>query len=444
MMLSDKLDRIVPIYPLVTFRILFGLVMFLGTIRFLSLGWVADHYLEPIVHFTYYGFSWIKTGPVWFMYSIHAVMALASLGIMLGAYYRISSLIFFLTFAYTELIDITYYLNHYYFVSWVALLLIFLPANKFFSVDAWRRPIINQNTSPWWTIAILQFMVAVVYTFAGIAKINYDWLIEAMPLRIWLPAHHHLPIMGRLLSQTWLAYAFSWAGMLFDCSVFFLMLFKPTRLFAWLILFLFHATTGFLFQIGVFPIVMIAASLIFFSAQWHQKILEKVQKLIAYKIPQYNLNVRYNTSAIGKGALFAFVLFHLLFPCRYLLYPGNVFWTEEGYRFSWRVMLMEKAGTATFYVKDQVTNREGVVDNAEFLNSHQEKQMAMQPDMILQYAHFLKAEFTKRGVQKPAVRAEVFVTLNGAPSRLFIDPNIDLTLLRDSWKPKQWIMQSEY
>ncbi|MDV7400521.1 HTTM domain-containing protein, partial [Arthrospira platensis SPKY1] len=99
--------------------------------------------------------------------------------------------------------------------------------------------------------------------------------------------------------------------------------------------------------------------------------------------------------------MIAYLGFQLLFPWRYVLYPGNLFWTEEGYRFSWRVMLMEKAGTATFYVKDTRSGREGVVDNREFLNPHQEKQMAMQPDMILQFAHFLGRHYEEKGVYKP-------------------------------------------
>lgn len=141
----------------------------------------------------------------------------------------------------------------------------------------------------------------------------------------------------------------------------------------------------------------------------------------------------------NSSFIFLFFLFQILFPWRYLLYPGSVFWTEEGYRFSWRVMLMEKAGTATFFVKDTKTGREGEVVNSEFLNPHQEKQMAMQPDMILQFAHFLKKHYEKNGVNAPAVRAEVYVTLNARPSQLLIDPNIDLTKLRDSWSHKTWI-----
>lgn len=101
---------------------------------------------------------------------------------------------------------------------------------------------------------------------------------------------------------------------------------------------------------------------------------------------------------------------------------------------------MEKAGTATFYVKDGETGREGAVVNHEFLNPHQEKQMAMQPDLILQYAHLLKSHYAEQGMDDPKVRAEVRVTLNARPAQLLIDPNVDLTTKTDGWASKDWIL----
>ena len=122
-----------------------------------------------------------------------------------------------------------------------------------------------------------------------------------------------------------------------------------------------------------------------------------------------------------------------------MAYPGNLFWTEEGYRFSWRVMLVEKAGTAQFYVSDGLAGSKGIVDNSLHLNSHQEKQMSFQPDMLLQYAHYLSDYYGSRGMSKPVVSAEVYVTLNGRPSKLLFDPNLDLTDLNDSWSHKTWL-----
>jgi uncharacterized membrane protein YphA (DoxX/SURF4 family) len=440
------LDRAVAIEPLVTFRILFGALMAFSTIRFMVLGWIDDHYIQPLVHFKYYGFGWVEVVPPLGIYAVHILMILAALGVMVGLYYRASAIVLFLTFTYTELIDVTYYLNHYYFVSIACVLMVILPAHKNFSLDVAMNRVSSFTTTPQWTILLLKFQLGVVYLYAGIAKINYDWLVKALPLKIWMPANDQLPVVGWMLALPMMPYVFSWIGMLYDCTIVFWLSNKKTRLLAYASVVFFHAITGLMFQIGVFPLVMMAATLIFFSAEWHKKVLSAL-KLLIQKIVwvrgKENVQVG-DLLMLGKNkfmryCLFLFIVFQILFPWRYLLYPGNLFWTEEGYRFSWRVMLMEKAGTATFYVKDQRTNKEGVVINSEFLNPHQEKQMAMQPDLILQFAHFLKEYYAKQGLKDPEVRAEVYVTLNARPSQLLINPTVNLASLQDGWGKKHWI-----
>jgi hypothetical protein len=436
--------------PLVSLRILFGAATFISTLRFMLLGWVDLHFVNTHVQFKYFGFEWVKVLPAHIMYAIHIAMLLASLGIMLGAFYRISAIVFFICFTYCELIDITYYLNHYYFVSLVACLLCLVPANANYSVDVWRKPHLRAKQIPAWTISIFKLQVILVYFFAGIAKINKDWLINALPLKIWLPANDNLPIIGTLFQYNATAYIFSWAGMLFDISVGYFLLHKKTRLAAWIAVVFFHVVTGILFQIGVFPIVMILTTLVFFSNSFHSQFQALLQQFFRLK-PRNTLSQRsvfpYYKKKLFKRSIAVFlvvwVCFQLLFPLRYLLYPGKLFWTEQGYRFSWRVMLMEKAGTATFYVTDSVQQKEGVVDNREFLNPHQEKQMAMQPDLILQYAQFLKQHYQSLGISVSKVRAEVYVTLNARPSQLLISDQQNLLVLKDTWQHKNWILPFE-
>ena len=105
-------------------------------------------------------------------------------------------------------------------------------------------------------------------------------------------------------------------------------------------------------------------------------------------------------------------------------------------------MLIEKAGTAFFYVTDPETGNRGEVNNCDFLTPNQEKMMATQPDLILQYAHIIKEEVESRGLKNPIINAEVYVTLNGSRSKLFIDPEVDLTTLQDDFKPKDWILDN--
>jgi hypothetical protein len=282
--------------------------------------------------------------------------------------------------------------------------------------------------------------LAIVYFYAGAAKLNPDWLFEAMPLKIWLPANAHLPLIGPLLEQPLTAYFFSWAGAAYDLTIVFFLINRITRPWAYLAVVVFHLSTALLFQIGMFPYIMILATLIFFPAEFHQRWLEKA-------IPAFNQvskvrRYEHPTSWIIGSVLVLHFSIQLLLPLRSHLYPGDLFWTEEGYRFSWRVMLMEKAGYAIFHVKDPVSDREWEVQNWRYLTKNQEKMMATQPDMILQFAHYLEQVYQKQGYQDLEIRAECYVTLNGKRSRLLVDPDLDLTQVKDGFDHKDWVLPS--
>lgn len=433
----------VSVGPLVVFRIFFGLAMLFSTTRYVYLGWVDSQLAKPIMHFHYYGFSWVEPLPRLGLYLVFGLLLVASISIILGAFYRIGSILFFVLFTYIELIDLTYYLNHYYFVSIVSFLLIWVPANARLSIDVWRKPHLYRREVPRWAVSIFKLQIAIVYIYAGLAKINYDWLINALPLAIWLPAKTSIPVIGPIFKFKLTAYLFSWAGMLFDTFIMLLLSIKRTRWLAYIAVVIFHSLTGILFQIGVFPLVMILAVTLFFSDDFHEKIIAGIHRICNIQRAVHPSTQRPLESnrvrPIIVFCLLVFFGFQILFPWRYLWYPGNIFWTEEGYRFSWRVMLMEKAGTATFFIKDGKDGREGSVINSQFLNQHQEKQMAMQPDMILQFAHFLEDYYMEQGMKDPMVRAEVWVTLNARPAQLLVDPTVDLTKESDTFKPKKWI-----
>lgn len=152
--------------------------------------------------------------------------------------------------------------------------------------------------------------------------------------------------------------------------------------------------------------------------------------------PKKALPVLWSKSSKGRGLkyrsltrflLLSFLVFQLLFPWRYLMYPSDLFWKEEGYRFSWRVMLMEKSGSATFYLKKAPEGKKLCIDNREFLTHHQEKQMATQPDLIYQYADLLEEHFRERGADDPIICSEIWVTLNGRPSALYFPKDFDLS-----------------
>lgn len=429
--------------PLAVFRISFGFIMLYSMIRFAAHGWIKTLYIDPPFHFKYFGFEWVSSLGI-YTYGLFLICGLAAFCVAIGFKYRLAILIFFLSFTYIELIDKTTYLNHYYFISCMAFILLFLPANAYFSLDAHKNKALSFSMIPRWTTDVIKAVLVIVYFYAGLAKLNSDWLIEAMPLKIWLPSKYDIPLIGNVLQEAWLHYAFSWSGMVYDLTIPFLLLYKPTRKVAFFLVVVFHVLTRVLFPIGVFPFVMIVSALIFFDAAFHEKIIDGISKLIriskaritAIKIPvAYQFKSKIPLTIVGF-----FLLVQVILPWRYLAYPGELFWTEEGYRFSWRVMLMEKAGYAQFKILDAKSGKNFRVNNSDFLTTFQEKQMSTQPDFIIQYAHFLGEHFTNQGHENVGVFVESYVALNGRLSQPYIDPTVNLMEVEDTFAHKDCLL----
>lgn len=434
--------------PLVVFRIAFGLLIFLSIVRFWHNGWIESLYLDPSFHFSYMGFSWVK--PLGnYTYIIFLLCMISSLCVALGFKYRLASVGLFLSFTYIELMDKTTYLNHYYLVSLLSFMLIFLPAAATVSMDALKHKKIQQI--PRWTIDAIKIMLCIVYFYAGFAKINSDWLLDAQPLKIWLQGSYDIPIIGDLLQKNWVHYTMSWGGMLYDCLIPFLLLFQRTRWVAFALVVIFHVLTKILFpSIGMFPYIMIVSCLVFFHYTFHDSLILKCNRLINRFKPQTkhpsNLTKTQNQkqNPVALYVISICLILQLLVPLRYKLYPGEFFWTEQGYRFSWRVMLVEKRGHATFRIVDEENNTSFYVNNQDYLTPFQEKQMSFQPDFILEFAHYLGDLQTAKGIKEVAVYVDAFATLNGRKSERLIKPDVNLYTIKNSFLHKEWINPYSY
>lgn len=423
------------------FRIVFGLLGVAAVVRFAAKGWIYDLYIEPAHHFTYAGFWWVQPWPAWGMYVHFALLGLASLCVALGFRYRFSIAAFFLLFTYVELIDKTTYLNHYYWVSLASLLMVFLPLDRYASVDAWRSPALRSPTVPVWVVWALRAQIGVVYAFGGIAKLNPDWLFDAQPLRIWLFNSGSLPLIGPLLGETWVAYAMSTGGVLFDLTIVGWLLWGRSRPIAYAVLCAFHVATWLLFPIGMFPWIMIGASLVFFSPGWARPLIGRFNRsdhavVDSGSSREFRPSLR---ARIATGALLIFALVQVIVPLRHWAYPGNVRWNEDGYRFSWRVMLTEKMGHVQYRVTDVDTRQEWLAHPEDYLTPLQTERMAYQPDMILALAHIIAEDASERG-QEVEVRADSFVAFNGRPAARFVDPDVDLVSIPSGIGPKAWVL----
>ncbi len=445
MAIEDHIQRLrapVDAASLGIFRAGYGLMMLVSVIRFWSKGWIDELYLQPTMFFPYWGFEWIAPWPGVGMYVHFAVLGVLAGLIMLGLWARPALLLFFFGFTYVELIDRTTYLNHYYLISILALLMVFLPVERAFSL---RRVLPSSEREPsWiprWSLYVMRMQVGLVYVTAGLAKLRADWLLRAEPLHTWLLASADTLLIGPLLAQRSAAFAMSWAGAFFDLFVVAFLLWRPTRPFAFAAVVVFHAVTGTLFPIGVFPVVMALSATIFFEPDWPRRVLGG-RKRSSEPAPVV-LSPPSAVHRLGFAALAVYFVFQIAFPWRQLLYPGNTCWTEEGFRFAWHVMLMEKTGQVDFRVVDDRSGKSWVVSSRERLTPLQYRMMSTQPDMILSFAHHLAEEWKDQGFADVSVYADAWASLNGRARQRLVDPEVDLSTEREGWAPKTWIVPLE-
>ncbi|MDB4947018.1 MAG: Vitamin K-dependent gamma-carboxylase [Labilithrix sp.] len=425
----------VDIASVAAFRIGFGLLMFAAGVRFMAHGWVHDEYEVPTHFFHYWGFAWVRPWPAPGMYVHYALMTAAAGLVVVGLWYRASIIAFGLLFTYAHLVDKTNYLNHYYLVSSLSLLMAFLPLDRAASVRVWRRPDEAWSTAPGWVLLLLRAQVGCVYVFAGIAKLESDWLVHAQPLTIWLSANSDFPGIGRLFAQKWTAYAFSWAGAFFDLTVVGWLSWRRSRVLAYVALAGFHLVTGKLFQLGLFPWIMSAVATVFFDPSWPRRALERIRVLAPLRggaalpeLPRW-----------GRLLASVFLAWHVVVPLRHWLYPGNQLWTEQGFRFAWNVMLIEKSGDLELSVVERATGRRSLVELRHYLTPYQIKMASTQPDMILELCHLVADDHARRGVPV-AVYADAHVALNGRRSAPMIDPSVDLSQVAEGLGHKPWIL----
>ncbi|MCA9623578.1 MAG: HTTM domain-containing protein, partial [Myxococcales bacterium] len=330
------------------------------------------------------------------------------------------------------------YLNHYYLLSLLLLLAAVMPLGDALSVDAWRRPERRRESFPAWCTWLLRAQVAVVYFYAGLAKLNAEWLIHGQPLNLWLGTMTELP--HPWLQRFEVALAMSWAGFLYDTTIWLWLAWPRTRPYAFAVVAFFHLTVGLLFNIGMFPFIMVSAATVFFAPDWPRRALRRLRargSQAGDSPPRARPMVgRWTKVGLALGA--AFLLLQVLVPLRHLLYPGDVLWNELGMRWSWKVLVREKNGSVTFHLRLPDGKRQ-IVTPRKYLTDFQEREMSSQPDLILQLAHHIADDYAARGLGPVEVRAEARVSFNGRRSVLLLDPDVDLAQIEDGLGPAPWI-----
>ncbi len=326
---KENLFSPVKTYSLVIFRIVFGSIIFWETTRYFSHGWIYRYWVEPSWNFAYAPFNFTPLSET-NMHLIWYLIGLMAIFIILGFFYRFATITFFSLFTYTYLLEQGRYLNHFYLVVLLSFLIIFLPLNKYASIDSMLWPKIKTTVVSSYNLWLARFIIAVPYFFGVVAKINPDWL-RGYPLKIWLLGDMDFPIIGKYFDQDWMIYFMPYSGMMLDLLIVPFLIFRKTRIPAFIFITLFHLMNSQLFTIGIFPWFMIFATTIFLDPDWPQK---AGAKLLNLKIPKTDLShFVINSDRKQKIALIGIAIFvasQVLLPFRHLLIPSNVHWTEGG------------------------------------------------------------------------------------------------------------------
>jgi len=415
---------------LVLFRMAFGALMALESWGAIGTGWVKRAFLDTQFTFTFIGFEWLGFLHGEMMYAYYVVMGIFGVFVMLGFQYRLSSIILFIMWTATYLVQKTSYNNHYYLVVLLSAFMAVVPAHTSNSLDS-RKSLDYSEDCPRWSLLIFQVQVAIVYFYAAVAKIYPDWL-QAVPTQMWLSMKRDYFLIGGLLQEEWMPYFISYGGILFDALIIPGLLWKKTRPWAFGISIFFHLFNSAVFQVGIFPYLMVAISAFFFPVEQVRKIFFKNRQVLNPSSSQSTLT---SNQSIWMGILGAYFLIQIILPIRHHFFQGNVFWTEEGHRMSWRMMLRSKSGGIDFMVVDHLKKDTTRVIPTKYLNSKQGRVIATRPDMAWQFVQFLKSELEKEGIEDYSIYANSWARLNNRKAAPLISPEVDLAEVK--WEPFQ-------
>ncbi len=422
---------------LIIFRIFFGLLIFLESVGAIFTGWIKKTLIDPEFTFSFIGFEWLQPLPGYWMYVYYLIMGIFGLFVMLGYRYRFSIIAYTILWTGTYLMQKASYNNHYYLLVILSTLMCIQPAANYCSIDAKRNPKIIKQSMPQWCTYIVIIQMAIVYTFASVAKWYPDWL-DTSVIELLMSTRADYPIIGGVLQQKWVHYILAYMGLIFDLLVVPLLLWKPTRKWTFFASLFFHLFNSIVFQIGIFPYMSIALIVFFYPPKTIKNIFFKTK-------------VFYNSGAIVvpnyKPYFVAILVVHFttqaLLPLRHWKINDNVLWTEEGHRMSWRMMLRTKNGYATYRVVNKATNRSTIIKLDEYLSPKQRRIASTKPDVIWQFSQRLKKEYASKGIDA-AVYVNCMVAVNGRGFKELIDPKVDLASVKwDAFKHSSWILPSK-
>lgn len=419
--------------PLIVFRIFFGFLVACESFGAILTGWVKRVLIDPEFTFSFIGLEWLQPLPGFGMYCYFSLMGVFGLAIMLGYRYRIAITSYTILWAGVYFMQKSSYNNHYYLLLLISFLLIFLPANRYASLDVKQNRVSEEKTMPYWISLLFIIQVGIVYVFASLAKFYPDWLDGTFTKNL-LSGTTSRPFFLELFSQKWFYLFIAYAGILFDLLIVPFLLFKKTRTLALIASIIFHIFNSITLQIGIFPFFALTFALFFYEPETIRRIFLRKKS----RLENENVDQNFYGKKIVYYLMIPYLIIQLLLPLRHHFIEGNVLWTEEGHRLSWRMMLRERSGYIVIRIKDLETDDESIYNYGKELTEKQALNLATKPDFIWQYCQRIKENFKGKPI---AIYIDCKNSINRKEYKTLIDPKFDMAKAKwDYFGHNEWVL----
>ncbi len=460
-----SLFRPIPGYSVAILRIVMGVLLLFESVNYGIFHCLDCLYRSTEYLFKYPYFDWVALPPGRGLEMLFFVMGVASVGVILGFWYRVSIIVLTVCFTWYFLIDASEYLNHFYLTILFLCILCVIPANRVWSLDAKRN-----GYSPYignWSRLLLILQLEIVLIYAGVVKLNADWL-QLEPLRLWMTSYavNAGPFMQWLTQDVGIALG-AYGAIALHIIGAPLLLFQKTRLPVFCCYLIFHAINATVFNIGIFPFMTAAATTLLFAPDWPLNLWQKFKQKISHSKEQTLtqesppvmghaasssvLSLADTVQHNGLRALIVkfftlWLLVQVIVPTRPLWYAGPVAWNEAGHRFSWRMKLRDKRGKTSFLLRNEKTNTLKVMNPEKFLTPRQSIKMTCQPDLIWQFAQFLENKELNADASGSLdatdikIVASAYCSLNTRKAVSLLKP-VDLTSIARSTPREEWVTE---
>ncbi|XP_046860535.1 vitamin K-dependent gamma-carboxylase-like isoform X2 [Xenia sp. Carnegie-2017] len=448
------------------FRVFFGILMMIDIPQERGMSSIYRHWGDRTLCF-FPLFDCLKPLPVEWMYVVYLVMFLGALGIALGFCYRSSCVLFITTYWYIFFLDKTVWNNHSYLYGLISIMLLLTDGNRYWSIDGYFNDSIRNTYVPRWNYWLIKFQIFLVYFFAGLKKIDMDWMSGYSMSGLakqWVFDPFRLFVSDEFIEL----YMVHIIGLLFDLFEGFLLLFDKTRPVALFFGCMFHLMNSQMFHIGMFPWTMLATMPFFLRSDWPRRLSRAMPTCLSLFLPQRDdpkVNTKFTNEKNPRrkqdckdiyvslrkyfliGVASIYVIIQLFLPWSHFITQGFNSWTNGLYGYSWD-MMVHSWSTQHIRIElvDKATNASHYLIPGIWIHGRSNKRgrWSSQPDMVKQYANCLAKKLSQHeelNITEPAIYFDVWRSMNGRFQQRLLDPRVDM--VKAEWSPfkmSEWIL----